>query len=85
LSYGLGIVEPEEIDRINILNATLKAMKLAVLELDPGPDALLIDGINKIDMNIPQQTITKGDSRCASIACASILAKVTRDKIMEEY
>ncbi len=85
LSYGLGIVEPEEIDRINILNATLKAMKMAVLELYPGPDALLIDGINRIEMNIPQQTITKGDSKCTSIACASILAKVTRDKIMEEY
>ncbi|NIS09833.1 MAG: ribonuclease HII [Candidatus Dadabacteria bacterium] len=85
LSFALGIVEPDEIDRINILNATLKAMKLAVIKLTPSPNALLIDGINKININLTQQTITKGDSKCLSIACASILAKVTRDKIMEEY
>lgn len=85
-SYGLGIVEPEEIDRINILQATLKAMKIAVSSLDVAPDMLLIDGINTIkNMNLPQKTITKGDSKCLSIACASILAKVTRDRIMEEY
>lgn len=85
LSFAIGIVEPDEIDRINILNATLKAMYLAVNQLTPIPNALLIDGINKINMNLDQNTITKGDSKCLSIACASILAKVTRDKIMEEY
>lgn len=85
LSFAIGIVEPDEIDRINILNATLKAMYLAVSQLTPIPNALLIDGINKINMNLDQNTITKGDSKCLSIACASILAKVTRDKIMEEY
>ncbi len=85
LSYGIGIIEPEEIDRINILKATLKAMETAVSNLDVSPDVLLIDGINTINLNLPQKTITKGDSKCLSIACASIVAKVTRDKIMVEY
>jgi len=85
LSFGIGIIEPEEIDRINILKATLKAMETAVSNLDVSPDVLLIDGINTINLNLPQITITKGDSKCLSIACASIVAKVTRDKIMVEY
>ena len=85
LSFGIGIIEPEEIDRINILMATLKAMETAVSNLDVSPDVLLIDGINTINLTVPQKTIKKGDSKCLSIACASIVAKVTRDKIMVEY
>ncbi len=85
LSFGIGIIEPEEIDRINILKATLKAMETAVSNLDISPDVLLIDGINTINLRLPQQAIKKGDSKCLSIACASIVAKVTRDRIMEEY
>lgn len=85
LSFGIGIIEPEEIDRINILMATLKAMETAVSNLDVSPDFLLIDGINTINLTVPQKTIKKGDSKCLSIACASIVAKVTRDKIMVEY
>ncbi len=85
ISHGIGIVESYEIDRINILQATLKAMKIAVSKLDTKPDSLLIDGINKIDSEIEQITIKKGDSRCLSIAAASIIAKVTRDKIMLDY
>lgn len=85
ISYGIGVVEPEEIDRINILNASLKAMNIAFLNLEVRPDVLLIDGINKIEMDIEQHTIIKGDNKCTSIACASIIAKVTRDRIMDSY
>ncbi len=60
-------------------------MKNAVNSLDMRPDVLLIDGINRLETDLPQQTIKKGDSKCFSIACASILAKVARDRIMEEY
>jgi len=85
LCYGIGIVGSKEIDKINILQAAIKAMELAVANLSIQPDVLLIDGINRIDMNVEQQTIIKGDNRSISIASASILAKVTRDYIMEEY
>ena len=68
---GVGIVEPEEIDRINILRAALLAMEIAVKNLNPQPDYLLIDGNTRTSLLIPQETIVKGDSRCCSIAAAS--------------
>lgn len=84
LSVGVGIVGPAEIDRINILQATRCAMLAAVQQLSPHPDYLLIDGISTIDSAVPQKTIKKGDSLSLSIAAASIIAKVTRDRFMVE-
>ncbi|MDD5099387.1 MAG: ribonuclease HII [Syntrophales bacterium] len=85
ISIGVGLCEASLIDRVNILQATLIAMKEAVLELLPCPDCLLIDGLNRIDLAIPQETIIRGDSRSISIAAASIIAKVSRDRLMEMY
>ena len=85
LSYGIGIVGVEEIDKINILQASLLAMKNAVEDLFDKPNLLLIDGNQRIDTEIKQWTIVKGDSLSQSIAAASVLAKVTRDKLMEQY
>jgi len=85
LSVGIGVVDIHVIDTINILRATLTAMREAVSELFPTPDYLLIDGSIKIPLFIPQETIVKGDSRSISVASASIIAKVSRDKIMEMY
>jgi ribonuclease HII len=70
---------------VNILQATLLAMKEAVLGLLPSPDYLLIDGLNRIDLDMPQETIIRGDSRSISVASASIVAKVSRDRLMEMY
>jgi len=81
---GIGVVDAAEIDRVNILQATLRAMAMAVANLRPRPDHLLIDGIFTIPCDLPQQTIKKGDSRSVSIAAASIVAKVTRDRIMAQ-
>ncbi|MFC1563305.1 ribonuclease HII [candidate division KSB1 bacterium] len=83
-AVGVGCVYQQEIDRINILQATLKAMKEAVDDLGLIPDFLLIDGNKAPKINYPLRTITKGDSRSFSIAAASIIAKVTRDRIMEK-
>jgi ribonuclease HII len=85
LSIGIGSSSPAEIDRINILQATRQAMLAAVRHLSPSPDLLLIDGITMIDSPLRQQTIKQGDSRSATIAAASIIAKVSRDRLMQEY
>ena len=85
IAVGVGYGDCELVDRINILQATLHAMKQAVECLPHLPDFLLIDGISKIQMPIEQMTIKKGDSASASIAAASIIAKVTRDRLMQSY
>jgi ribonuclease HII len=84
LSVGVGMGSPELIDRINILQATRHAMLSAVSQLTPQPDLILIDGISTIESPLPQKTIKKGDSLSLSIAAASIIAKVTRDRLMRE-
>ena len=81
---GIGIAEPEEIDRLNILGATLAAMRRAVLALPNLPEMALIDGNKLPELPCEAQTIVKGDSRSLSIAAASIVAKVTRDRLMVE-
>lgn len=85
VSVGIGIVDPLEIDRINILQASLTAMAVAVKNLSPQPDCLFIDGPFSISSALPQEAITRGDTLSVSIAAASIVAKVTRDKLMERY
>jgi ribonuclease HII len=85
IDYGIGIVNNEEIDEYNILNATYMAMKKALNCLKKSPDYLLIDATTIPNVDIPQNPIIKGDSKSISIAAASILAKVTRDSIMYEY
>jgi len=85
IPVGIGIVHHDEIDRLNILQASLLAMKKAVLQLAEPPDFLLIDGNQPIELSTPQRSLVKGDSRSASIAAASIIAKVTRDRIMEAF
>ena len=84
-ALGVGIVEAREIDRLNILKASLKAMELAVENLAVMPDFLLIDGIHSLNLPLAQRAIPKGDRRCFSIAAASIVAKVTRDRLMMAY
>jgi ribonuclease HII len=84
-AVGIGIVDSVEIDRINILQASLLSMAMAVKNLDPCPDFLLIDGIFSIASDLPQKPIPKGDSLSISIAAASIIAKVTRDRLMQKY
>jgi ribonuclease HII len=85
IAYGVAIVSREVIDEINILQASRLAMKKAVEQLQPVPELLLIDGNQKIDSTLDQWAIVKGDSKSLSIAAASVLAKVTRDRIMEDY
>lgn len=85
IAVGVGVVDPEEIDRINILNASLKAMSIAVGGLATSPAFLLIDGVFKIpQLAVPQQVVVKGDYRCRCIGAASIVAKVFRDRLMAE-
>lgn len=81
--YGIGMVMPEEIDEINIYNATRKAMVQAVMNLKKMPDFLILDAM-EIPVPVKQLSVVKGDSRSVSVAAASILAKVTRDRWMEE-
>ena len=85
VSYSVGIVGPERIDEINILQATYEAMRQAVSGLGAVPDLLLNDAVTIPELAIPQVPIIKGDAKSVSIAAASILAKVTRDHRMEEY
>jgi len=83
-AFGVGIVDHAEIDRINILRATLLAMRQAVRALPVEPDLLLIDALRVPGLDVEQLPIVKGDAQSASIAAASILAKVTRDALMRE-
>ncbi len=85
VSIGIGIVDPAEIDRINILQASLLSMRFAVDNLRPAPDYLLVDGTFPIRSPVPQQAIKHGDRRSLCIAAASIIAKVTRDRLMGLY
>lgn len=84
ISFGVGIADEKCIDEINILNATKLAMKQAVQQMKPKPDMLLIDAVRLEDMDIAQKSIIKGDALSISIAAASIIAKVTRDRIIDE-
>ena len=84
--YGIGIVSPQRIDEINILNATKKGLTISLQELTQKPDLIIVDALTHIDtMGIPYESIIKGDAKCYSIAAASIIAKVTRDRIMREW
>ena len=83
-AYGIGLATVEEIDEVNILNATYLAMNRAIADLDVMPDLCLIDGNRAAGVLYPNECIVKGDSKCASIAAASILAKVHRDRLMVE-
>ena len=86
VSYGIAIIGQDEIDDINILNATKKGLTVSLQELTEKPDLIVVDALNGIDtMGIPYESIIKGDAKCYSIAAASILAKVTRDRIMREW
>jgi ribonuclease HII len=83
-AWAVAIVEPGEIDRLNIHRASLQAMRQAVGALAPLPDAVLVDGFRIPDLAIPQRGIVKGDRRCSAIAAASIVAKVARDRLMQD-
>ena len=85
IAYGVGIVSPERIDEINILQATYEAMRTAIHKLSVTPDILLNDAVTIPMVDIKQVPIIKGDAKSQSIAAASIVAKVTRDHLMEEY
>ena len=82
---GVGIVSETEIDRLNILQASLLAMKKAVLTMPAQPDFLLVDGNQSVPMTIPQQTLVRGETKSSSVAAASIVAKVVRDDLMDQY
>ncbi|MGW8312260.1 MAG: ribonuclease HII [Desulfuromonadales bacterium] len=85
LAIGVGVSRADEIDRLNILQATLQGMSRAVQRLSVTPDYLLVDGITPVPIGIQQKTIKKGDCRSLSIAAASVIAKVVRDRIMVAY
>ena len=84
IAYGIAMASHEEIDKINILQATFLAMERAIAQLDGKADFALIDGNREKDFGLPVKTVVKGDSLSASIAAASVLAKVTRDDLMDE-
>ena len=84
VAYGIGLATHEEIDEINILQATFLAMERAIAKLQVKPEYALIDGNRTKDFGLPVKTVVKGDSLSANIAAASVLAKVTRDLLMEE-
>ena len=84
VAWGVAAAEPAEIDRINIHQASLRAMQRAVLALAPAPDFVLVDAFRIPDLLMAQRAVVHGDSRCTAIAAASIVAKVTRDRMMRE-
>ncbi len=84
LAYCVGLSSPERIDEINILQATYEAMRKAIAGLKVLPDALVNDAVTIPEVELPQVPVIKGDAKCLSVSAASILAKVTRDRIMEE-
>lgn len=86
IAYGVGIVDEKEIDKINILNATKEGLTNSLKELSVKPDRILVDALTGIDtLGIPYTSVIKGDAKCYSIAAASIIAKVTRDRIMRQW
>ena len=86
ISYGIGIINQNEIDEINILNATKRGLTKSIKELKVKPDIILVDALKDIDtQEIKYKSIIKGDAKVYSIACASIIAKVTRDRLMREW
>ena len=85
VATGIGMVGPERIDEINILQATYEAMRMAIASLQVKPDLLLNDAVTIPQVTIPQVPIIKGDAKSVSIAAASIIAKVTRDRMMVQY
>ncbi len=86
IAYSVVIIDHNKIDEINILNATKLGLKNAIEELKVRPDIILVDALNNMDTDgIPYKSIIKGDAKVYSIACASIIAKVTRDRIMREW
>lgn len=86
ICYGVGIVDNIGIDEMNILNATKKGLTMSLQELTVKPDLIIVDALTHIDtLGIPYESIIKGDAKCYSIAAASIIAKVTRDRIMREW
>lgn len=85
VAFGIALATPEEIDALNILRASLLAMRRAVEALLLPADFLLVDGNQPVACDLPQETVVGGDDRCVSIAAASILAKVSRDWMMVEY
>ena len=86
IAWSTGIVDEKEIDKVNILNATKEALTMAINNLSVKPDVILVDALDKIETNnIPYISVIKGDAKIYSISAASIIAKVTRDRIMKEY
>ena len=86
ISYGVGIIYQDEIDQINILQATKKGLTESIKQMSIKPNIIMVDALSGIDtLGIPYKSIIKGDAKCYSIAAASIIAKVTRDRIMREW
>ena len=85
IQYAIAIVDAAVIDEINVLQATWRAMNQAVARLRPAPDHVLVDGLPNASLQLPQTAVVRGDSLSYSIAAASVLAKVTRDRLMMEY
>ena len=85
LAVGIGIIPEQTIDTVNILQATYLAVKAAVQQMQPKPDGLVLDALKIDDLLIPQISVIKGDQQSLSIAAASIIAKVTRDRMMDDY
>ncbi len=86
IAWGVGIIDQKEIDNINILNATKKGLTVALKSLDVKPNIILVDALKGINtLGIPYESIIKGDAKCYCIAAASIIAKVTRDRIMRQW